>query len=245
MNPIENEPSYRKISVEVCQGPDCSGLGGGAAFLEIEELIQEATHSHKHGAHFTQLPPGNTRCLGLQTIVGGCRNLCTVGPNVYIIDDDKGGTLESFHHVNSPSSCAILSQSAVVAAGMKNTSCDRNGDLAKKSNVTQSMMLRRSERLRWEALRLVTRTISKCKKDAANSLELSQAKLDRLEETCAKPLSSASRAEISALSKAGDNETVLVPARAKRRIERLMKMIRNRLHELKVESEDVSSDNEE
>ena len=51
--------------IEVCQGPDCFGAGGGATILEIEELVQEQDADNFH------------------VIRGGCRNFCSMGPNVH------------------------------------------------------------------------------------------------------------------------------------------------------------------
>jgi len=237
--------NHREISVEVCQGPDCAGLGGGAAILEIEEIVQEAVHVYERHAHRPQQALRNVRRIPPQVIVGGCRNFCTVGPNVHLLDAIEGGTLESFHQVNSPSSCAIVSQRAILAAGMDSTSSNNgNDDAGGNTNATQSMMLRRSERLRWEALRTISRTITKLKKDDMNGVEQTQAKLDRLGESCAKQLSSASRAEVSAMSRVGDEEAALASARGKRRAERLMHLMRDGLRESIVESEDESSHNE-
>lgn len=233
----------QKLSIEVCQGPDCVGLGGGAALLEIEELVQETAHSY-YG--HPQASGNNATRTPLQVVVGGCRNFCSVGPNVHLLDNVDGGTIESFHQVNSPSSCAIASQSAVLAVGIDSTSSNNdNAAVKNNNNATQSMMLRRSERLRWEALRSVSRTIAKLKKDVMlNGVQPNQAKLDRLGESCAKQLSAASRAEISVMSRAGGEEAVLASNRGKRRAERLMHLMTDGLRGSKVESEDESSDNE-
>ena len=68
---ISSSSSRSSYSIEVCQGPDCKGLGGGIAILEIEELVQE----HKY--HNTE---GNIRVVS-----GGCRDFCSVGPNVHVL----------------------------------------------------------------------------------------------------------------------------------------------------------------
>lgn len=58
-----NSDTTSKRRIEVCQGPDCFGAGGGAVLIELEELVQEYSSS---------------------TIVrGGCRNFCAMGPNVH------------------------------------------------------------------------------------------------------------------------------------------------------------------
>lgn len=65
-----HQPSSTTTTIEVCLGPDCSGSGGGAALLEIEELLS-ATFRKK--------------CVGSKIVLpGGCRDYCTMGPNIYV-----------------------------------------------------------------------------------------------------------------------------------------------------------------
>jgi hypothetical protein len=68
--------------IEVCQGPDCFGSGGGAVLLELEELVQEHSAS-------------------TQIVRGGCRNFCAMGPNVHC------GT-HHFTKVTSPTECRVV-----------------------------------------------------------------------------------------------------------------------------------------
>jgi hypothetical protein len=113
--------------------------------------------------------------------MGGCRDFCTVGPNVYIgskrnaIHGQQLIQHEHLDHVDSPSRCAdvvdalykvgggVRTVNSVVGTGAgaathtppNRTNCATH----KESNFLVSRMAqRRSERLRWEALRQVSRT---------------------------------------------------------------------------------------
>jgi hypothetical protein len=154
--------------IEICQGPDCGGLGGGAALLEIEELVCE--HSHNSNCANQNKP---------DVVVGGCRDFCTVGPNVYVgskTNTNNGQQLlhhEHLDHVDSPSRCAdvvdalykvgvgVRAVNVVGTATLPPPTHTTNMSTHKESNSLVSRMAqRRSERLRWEALRQVSRTSS-------------------------------------------------------------------------------------
>ena len=64
-----------EVTIEVCMGPDCSGGGGGAALLEIESLVMDGGEKAGNGSK------GNIRVVG-----GGCRDYCTMGPNVHLLN---------------------------------------------------------------------------------------------------------------------------------------------------------------
>ena len=229
---------FQPILVEVCQGPNCAG---GAALLEIEELVQEELQG-----------------IPISTIVGGCRDLCTVGPNVHI---RRGKTLmRSFHHVDDTSTCYSVVQSvSAVSMACDTSTCNydydsstghlrgikdqdqriitsmKEGDSATATTTTtnshQSMMERRAERMRWEALRQVSRTIAKCKKEFNNSSSVPvdsqkmQNKINNLKESCARHLSPARQADLAA------SKVEIHQDRAKRRADRLMRNITKRLEE--------------
>jgi len=69
-NPTTTEESSNNTStaavIKVCHGPDCFGLGGGAVLLELEQLVTSSSSIR------------NTKVMK-----DGCRNLCSMGPNVH------------------------------------------------------------------------------------------------------------------------------------------------------------------
>ena len=71
-------------------------LGGGAALLEIEDLVRQQLCPNK-GSNF------NSDTIIVQA--GGCRDQCTEGPNVRILSSNGGGVDFDFHKVNSPEAC--------------------------------------------------------------------------------------------------------------------------------------------
>lgn len=183
------------ILIEVCQGPDCTGLGGGAALLEIEELIQEEQEG---------------KISSLCVIEGGCRNFCTVGPNVYA-KHKKYGTIESFNHVNDTTKCEKVVQFAATVAtkigkGDSQTTIRRIAEspIPTTQSLHQSFMTKRAARMRWEALREISRTLAKCNKKSkkqSNILgdsEKLQKTLNLLKESMLEALSSFASAELSA-----------------------------------------------
>jgi hypothetical protein len=150
--------------IEICQGPDCAGLGGGAALLEIEELVCEHDNNNNNGANKPVL------------VVGACRDFCTVGPNVHI--RRKRSTMHgqqfvhhehSLNHVDNPSRCADVVDSLTKVGdrcgGAAHTSTARK----ESHSLVARMAQRRSERLRWEALRQVSRTSSSAQQQQRRS----------------------------------------------------------------------------
>ena len=167
-SPLPAQDAPTSTFIEICQGPDCGGLGGGAALLEIEELVCEHSHKNNDGVKKPVL------------VVGGCRDFCTVGPNVYIGSKTKtshGEQLlhhEHLDHVDNPSRCADVVDALYKVGGGERAfnlvgtvalphtpSTNAYTGVPKESNSLVSRMAqRRSERLRWEALRQVSRTSS-------------------------------------------------------------------------------------
>jgi hypothetical protein len=177
-------------------------LGGGAALLEIEELIGEHAWS-------------NTNFITPAVVSGACRDYCTVGPNVHIHG-------HHYPHVNNPTRCAD------VVASLVNVEM-----ISQNNSFVSRMATRRSERLRWEALRQVSRAQRRDSHHATTDASVVSEKkpLDStvpLDTTC-KPhdairemLRDATQAEMDA---AGSNVDTL--ARAKRRSERLWRNATN------------------
>jgi len=84
---VQTETQVRvHVEVEVCLGPDCSGGGGGAALLEIEDLVGAVGRNCTICSGNAGIATGATPAADLPVTVsiGGCRDHCTVGPNVYL-----------------------------------------------------------------------------------------------------------------------------------------------------------------
>jgi hypothetical protein len=107
--------------IEVCAGPDCSR--GGAALLEIEELAIESGSQYR-------------------VISGGCRNLCSMGPNVH-----HDGC--QFGKVRSPEDCERVAKEIGMQLQYDGTD-DRSSRIA-------CMLMKKADRSRWKVLRDVAR----------------------------------------------------------------------------------------
>ena len=129
--------------LEICQGPDCFGTGGGAVLLEIEDLV-------------------NTRCTTVKdnktkssfTIkADGCRNHCTMGPNVYV---------DGIHYtkVNSIEACRAVALDAGIIICHENKA-ENTTTSNQSSSVTLSLRQRQMERFRWQELRRKARVIKR------------------------------------------------------------------------------------
>ena len=82
-----NSEADATITIEVCLGPDCATAGGGAALLEIEDLVRVSSSA-------------------IKTISGGCRDHCTEGPNVRVLSRGSNSHLDAEHvKVNCPDAC--------------------------------------------------------------------------------------------------------------------------------------------
>jgi len=162
--------SCSTYSIEVCQGPDCTGLGGGISVLEIEELVQEHHNQNQDN--------GSSR---IRVVAGGCRDFCSVGPNAHVLVRKKHqqqgkkrttAMLESFQNVKDASSCDRVVHNAIAWASAASDGPAADGDHHDtdainenpRASSSSSMMARKAERTRWEALKDVSRTIAKCKK---------------------------------------------------------------------------------
>ena len=205
----------RHISIEICQGPDCTGLGGGAASLEIEELVREYNGQLQKYCNHASM--GSKFCDNMISIdVGGCREFCTVGPNVHIIEYSSGKKsckskrkkeiLESMNHIDDILSCRGVVQSAIHLTGnnIDNKECSNEIEgLSCAPKEHKSMMERRAERIRWESLKHAYRSIVRCKKELISTDKYSPKSvvksLTRAREKCLEHLSLGKDAELSAL----------------------------------------------
>ena len=205
---VEKAPSSScsSYSIEVCQGPDCTGLGGGIAILEIEELVRE--YEYNIGDRCTD----SSR---IRVVAGGCRDFCSVGPNAHILVRDKKkqrgkpstSMLESFQAVSDAPTCDSVVRAAIAYAASASSSKrgsdspdDPGANAGENTRIGsqpspmnhhhhhhhhhRSMMARRAERMRWEALKDVSRTIAKSKRSVATSGTGIERKLRIWKETC-------------------------------------------------------------
>ncbi len=215
--PKEKGETISSYSIEVCQGPDCTGLGGGVAVLEIEELVQE--HNYHNG-------DGNIR-----VIAGGCRDFCSVGPNIHI--RKKRGRkkiilLESFQNIRDASSCDRVVSHAIAQSYSDHPADEDAINKNPPASSVGSMMARRAERTRWEALKDVSRTIAKSKKTAADGGDDGmERKLRMWKETC--------KDRIKRLAAANQQSQ-----REKRRMDRLVQIASDRLDRICLQVDDVS-----
>ena len=200
------------VTVEVCQGNDCSG--GGTALLEMEELIQEEQ---------------DLKGLQLCLVEGGCRDLCSVGPNVHIRQKHRG-SLESLHNVSNGAKCKLVVESAIRWTVINTSKVDEE---PRSSNIPvgsrQSIMARRADRIRWETLKVISRRLAKCRKDIDNNPDLlenvnkCERKIGSISSEFFNALDQPLNAEISAAT------TDIERDRANRRRVRLNRNIGNRL----------------
>ena len=112
------------VRVEVCLGPDCQG---GATLLEIEELVSSAG---------TKSPRPRTH-REVTVCSTGCRDFCTVGPNVYVKSDLAD---EHFTRVDGPRACR-----KVVSSILADDASGRDEVLSS----TQALLKRREDGIRW------------------------------------------------------------------------------------------------
>jgi hypothetical protein len=256
----------QKICVEVCQGPDCVGQGGGAALLEIEELILDEKQ---------QCPSSQ-----IQVRRGGCRDQCTVGPNVHVhrlithatssssssscnvIRKKNVELLESFNKVNCVERCTDVVRMTAHAANMPDTttttttadiSCaplsSSSSSSSSSKSQSSSMMYRRSQRIRWEILRKVSRTIVKCRRevDASIICDKSQhdllsatTKIEKTQQSCRDELQKMYRAEMASVPKPPNSNTQdgREAQRAETRRNRLVHLADGMLNPMSVSDDD-------
>lgn len=144
---VEQASRTTKNTVEVCQGLDCLGCGGGAVLLEMEELLQE----HQQCC--------DTLNSDIDLVRGACRNFCTVGPNVHFHD-----TGDHFSQVKSIADCRQVMESVLASATQKKDDGGKSKLLLPLPSGSLSTMTRvmtqRAERERWNFLRNVAQQSS-------------------------------------------------------------------------------------
>lgn len=133
--------SKTTTTIEVCLGPDCSGGGGGAALLEIEELVSYRTKS------CTGNNSDDAKNKNAKVVIGGCRDLCTMGPNVYV---KNHATNEHHSKVKNPEICRDIVTSIykkdTVSGGTHNTTASHT-----TTDSVTSLLRRREDSARWQS----------------------------------------------------------------------------------------------
>jgi hypothetical protein len=138
--PIKSNTAHKvedSITIEVCLGPECSHSGGGAAFLEIEELVSGKDHS-------------------VDLVAGGCRDFCTVGPNVHV----KCGNCDAHYtKVNGPAACREAVALVIGPADSSYNDMNSNANLLKMRQDGRRWRSHRERSARERRLRVRERNI--------------------------------------------------------------------------------------
>jgi hypothetical protein len=164
--------------------------------------------------------------------------------------------LESFNKVNCAERCKDVVLKAAHAANMPDTttteiSCAPLSSSSKSQS--SSMMYRRSQRIRWETLRNVSRTIVKCRREVDSicdkSHDLSVTKIEKTQQICRDELQKMYSAEMASVPK--PNTHGREAQRAETRRNRLVHLADGMLNQMSAsndssgECDGVSSDDEE
>ena len=201
------------IIIEACQGPDCFGSGGGAVLLELEDLVQEYHDETTSGSDDGQ-------CF--RVVAGGCRNFCSMGPNVHV----SGG--RHFESVKEIEACRKVANDIDLLCRII-PSKDDDSSSTTTSSVISKMLWKRAHRLRWQALR----DLARFKKNKAANPEVMRGQLQEVR-----------RAELAAAAKSNDPEATTV--RTQRRHQRLETELRQIvLRRAEESSDDDESDDDE
>ena len=127
------------LTIEVCLGPDCSGGGGGAALLEIESLVTSGGEQ------------GTGSMCNIRVVGGGCRDYCTMGPNVHMHSESIAAENSHFTKVNCPEECRRVVR--VATGTVSKGTCDANiGKGGNNDDIGKILQLRADGR-RWRVLR--------------------------------------------------------------------------------------------
>mmetsp|Transcript_16610 Transcript_16610/g.35070 ORF Transcript_16610/g.35070 Transcript_16610/m.35070 type:complete len:236 (+) Transcript_16610:113-820(+) len=150
-----NLKSSKATTIEVCLGPDCSGSGGGAALLEIEELVMALQCKPKTINEINNAPSpikptakstihtkhSSNKIATVTVIPGGCRDFCTMGPNVHIQNDKMN---EHHTKVDDPSACRKIVESI-----FDNDTMPGDDKSSSSAATSSSILQRREEGIRW------------------------------------------------------------------------------------------------
>ena len=136
--------------------------GGGAALLEIEDLVRQQQCNNKES---------NNDDTKIIVQPGGCRDHCTEGPNVRLISCSGCGVDADFHKVNNPEACrravsylfpteSTPTNNELHAAGLSTNataavskSHEHDDTSSSSDNVVARLLLRKEDAKRWKAHR--------------------------------------------------------------------------------------------
>ena len=143
----EAQSPTKPVRVEVCLGPDCQG---GATLLESKSprlcvcASFSALNTHNRNPTVEELVSSRTTMASKprtrrDITVGstGCRDFCTVGPNVYVRSASED---EHFTRVDGPQACR-----RVVSSILADDTSGRDEALSS----TQALLKRREDGIRW------------------------------------------------------------------------------------------------
>ena len=174
--------------------------------LELEELVQEAT--------------GN-----IEIQKGGCRNYCSMGPNVHCFVSGK-----HFTKVKGPAECQDVIQKVL---GKTSDDDDASEAVAVAvavvvvpNDITTRVLLKRADRERWQCLRAMAR--GKQQKQHSSLLLLQQ------------QLADVAKTEMAATAK-----SLPLQKRAQRRQHRLGEMLERILHDKQQQQDDDDDDDDD
>lgn len=191
---IEMEQDF-EVNINICSAEDCCAMGSTTAVLEIEELGVELSRTLNGAA--------------VKVCQSACLGLCGKGPAVAVTCRDREAhvSTETFTEVNGPEKCAEVVNAAAKLCGHEPS-----------ERTTSSLMQRRADGMRWNALK----TLGRHHRKKLNGARPRMLPTEELEE--------ALRAEERAARSCEEKE------RAERRAERL-----RRMRERGVESEIASA----
>ena len=203
------EASKRCVAIEVCHGPDCFGSGGGAVLLELEELVQEVTTTTMAGS--------SSNNIEIQK--GGCRNYCSMGPNVHCFVSGK-----HFTKVKGPAECQDVIQKVLGKTSDDDDSEAVVAVVVVPNDITTRVLLKRADRERWQCLRAMARG----KQQQQHSSLLLQQQL----------------ADVAKTEMVATAKSLPLQKRAQRRQHRLGEMLERILHDKQQQQQQQDDDDE-
>lgn len=148
----------RRVCVSICQGVDCSGGGGKATIVEVEELCREFERANCPDA----LPDGALPYT-IEVVSRVCQLQCDVGPNidVYFRDRENRDELKWYYKkMDNAQECQRLLK-------------DVQSELKQREEVLEDpgIMHRRAAAMRWDSLKALAKGSVKQREEAFEQLE--------------------------------------------------------------------------